>query len=162
MSVNKKVRNTRAIVYDNISFKSTLECNCYKKLKAAGFDAVYEKCTYVLLPSSKLKFVKLFTPNKKKSLSLHGSYRAMTYTPDFEFEYKGVTVLYDAKGKPNDTYPLKKKLFLHYLESIGKPYIFFEPHNLKQVEESIQIILDELSTEDDEASRSMPEPRRFE
>ena len=139
MAENKKVRNATAIEYEGIQFKSRLERACYIRLKSEGFTPLYEPTHYVLLPPFKLNNG-VINANKKKDLSLYTSFRALTYTPDFEFTYKGIHVFYDAKGMPNDTYPLKKKLFISYLENLQIPYIFFEPHNLAQLEQSIQIL----------------------
>lgn len=139
MVENKKVKNARSISYDGIDFKSRLEYHCYRKLKEAGFEPLYEPVKYTLLPSSILEVGTIYAPYNKL-LASRKSYRALTYTPDFEFHYKGIHVYYDAKGKSNDAYPLKKKLFLHYLECVGETYVFFEPHNIAQIEQSIEIL----------------------
>lgn len=139
MSNNKKVKNASLTQYNNISFKSKLERDCYIKLSEEGFNPVYEKNRYTLVSPIKLKYGTLYS-KRKKLLCKNTSIRELTYTPDFEFEYKGVMVFYDAKGIPNDSYPIKKKLFLHYLETLKIPYIFFEPHNNSQVEQSIAIL----------------------
>ena len=143
MAENKKVKNAQGVSYDGINFKSRLEYNCYRLLKDAGFDPAYEPVRYKLLPSSKLEVGSIYAP-RKKILIEYKSYREITYTPDFEFFIGGTHVYFDTKGKPNDAYPLKKKLFLHYLESVGEPYVFFEPHSIAQIEQSIRILLDEL------------------
>lgn len=139
MEENKKIKNAKSVEYEGISFKSKLECNCFKKLREAHLEPLYEPVKYTLLSSSKLQHGSIYIP-KKKELKEQFSHREITYTPDFELEYKGWHIYIDTKGKSNDTYPLKKKLFLHYLESVGTPYIFFEPHNLKQAEQLIQVI----------------------
>lgn len=146
MAENKKVKNAQCVSYDGIDFKSRLELNCYRKLKDAGFEPSYEPVKYKLLASSKLKVGTVYAP-RKKELICYKSYRELSYTPDFEFYHNNVHIYYDAKGKPNDAYPLKKKLFLRYLEEVGEPYIFFEPHNNAQIEQSIRI-LHELCKED--------------
>lgn len=139
MAENKKVKNATLAEYNGISFKSRLERSCYIRLTEEGFNPEYEKAAYVLVPSILLKNGSSYSP-RKKDLIKYTSLRRLTYTPDFEFTYKGVSVYFDAKGKSNDTYPIKKKLFLHYLESLGTPYIFFEPHNLAQLELSISTL----------------------
>ena len=37
-SNNKKIKGATSIEYNGIKFKSILECSCYKKLEAAGFE----------------------------------------------------------------------------------------------------------------------------
>lgn len=139
MEENKKVKNAKSVEYEGISFKSKLECSCFKKLREAELDPLYEPTKYILLTSSKLKNGFIYAPHKKE-LKKYSSHREITYTPDFELDYKGWHIYIDTKGKSNDTYPLKKKLFLHYLENTGIPYIFFEPHNMRQIDQLIQIL----------------------
>ena len=51
-------------------------------------------------------------------------------------------IYFDVKGKENDTYPIKKIMFLITLEerNDGVRYIFFEPHNVRQMLQAIEII----------------------
>lgn len=144
MEENKKVKNTRKGEYDGIKFRSNLEIICYKKLIEAGFKPQYEAFPFVLLENFKLKRVLFYAPVKGGFSLYPRRIMSMTYTPDFYFEYKGHHILFDTKGQPNETYPLKKKWFLKQLEetseATGNKYIFFEPHNQRQILESISII----------------------
>ena len=148
---NKKIRNATKIIYKDIPFRSVLECNCYKLLEAEeDFNVEYETKKIVLLqgfyPSSSLIIYDLYKPRLKKRIFTLDTQKilSMTYTPDFYFQYKDYEIYIESKGHPNDTYPLKKKLFLAYLEKqiilTGKKFIFFEPHNKRQMKETIQII----------------------
>ena len=51
--------------------------------------------------------------------------RAVTYTADFVYDYQGVTVVEDFKGRPNDRWPIKKALmaFVHgiYVREVRRP-----------------------------------------
>ena len=51
--------------------------------------------------------------------------RAVTYTADFVYYYKGETVVEDFKGMPNDRWPIKKALmaFVHgiYVREVRRP-----------------------------------------
>lgn len=64
----------------------------------------------------------------------------MTYTPDFTFNYNGRLIIIEAKGKENDTYPIKKKLFRGVLETLPNNPMFFEIFNKKQLLQAIEII----------------------
>lgn len=144
---NKKVKNTKATLYDNIQFKSKLEVCCYKKLVEANLPALYEPEKFKLFEGLWLDTVTLYAPFKLRNVG--NVYRPVTrkimditYTPDFIIkDYKGYDIYFDTKGMPNETYPIKKKLFLKILEAQNKPVIFFEPHNISQINESIKIIL---------------------
>lgn len=144
MTENKKVKNTRKGEYNGIQFRSNLEIVCYKKLIEAGFKPQYESVTFTLLDKFKLQKVLFYAPVKGGFKEYPRTIMSMTYTPDFYIEYKGYHILFDTKGQPNETYPLKKKWFLRQLEDTaiktGKKFIFFEPHNQRQILESINII----------------------
>lgn len=147
--INKKVRNAKEIWYKGIKFKSALEADCFKMLEEAGFTPEYETKVFNLLNKFRLDKVVYYCPFKCKKHRIFGTYPRMimdiTYTPDFYITHKGVHILFDTKGYPNDVYPLKKKLFLKQLETIstttGETYMFFEPHNKEQIRSSISIIL---------------------
>lgn len=146
---NQKVKNTRSVLYDGIKFRSKLEVNCYKRLIIAGFEPLYEAHTFKLIDKCVLGEVKYYCPFKIKTIKTFGIYprilMGITYTPDFYILYKNVHIYFDTKGHPNDVYPLKKKMFLRKLSELsqetGEQYIFFEPHNIGQIQQSINIIL---------------------
>jgi hypothetical protein len=92
----------------------------------------------------KLKNVQFYAPVKGGMQIYPRGIMSMTYTPDFYLEFKGYKIWFDTKGQPNETYPLKKKLFLKLLEERSiitkEKILFFEPHNQRQILEAIQII----------------------
>lgn len=149
MLSNKRIRGATSTVYNGIQFKSMLECSCYKKLHEAGLTFSYEKERVFLWEGVKLQKTLVYSPKKiragKYGKDLELQTRTLlniTYTPDF-IVYKGdYQIYFDVKGKENDTYPIKKKMFLKHLEerNDGKKYIFFEPHNVRQMLQAIEII----------------------
>lgn len=140
--VNKKVKNATVIEYNGIEFKSKLEVTFYKMLLLAGFKPQYEKRTYLLSEGFK-PTIPFYTKDKKlKLLKLDmKKLRDMTYTPDFTFNYNGRLIIIEAKGKENDTYPLKRKLFREVLEHCTDDNpLFFEIFTQKQLLQAIEII----------------------
>lgn len=146
---NKKILGATVTFYDNKRFLSSLECSCYKKLQASGLDFSHENEKIVLWEGSKLHKTLVYAPKKisngKYGQFLELSTRAllnMTYTPDFVVTKNNYKIYFDVKGKENDTYPIKKKMFLKTLESRddGINYIFFEPHNVRQMLQALEII----------------------
>lgn len=111
-----KVKNATPTEYNGIKFRSKLEVYTYKKLREAGIDADYEQHRFELLPA----FVAL---SGKK-------YRAMTYLPDFV----GKNFIIECKGFPNDSWPLRKKLFEYALVRDKLKYDFYEVHTQKEVD----------------------------
>ena len=149
MTTNKKIRGATPKEYNGIRFKSTLECSCYKKLEASGLDFSYESERITLWEGAKLQNTLVFSPKKikagKYSKFLEPQTRALlniTYTPDFVIIKNNYKIYFDVKGKENETYPIKKKMFLKYLEEQvdGKVYMFFEPHNVRQMMQALEII----------------------
>lgn len=111
-----KVRNATPTEYDGIKFRSKLEMYTYKKLREARINADYEQHRFKLLPA----FVAL---SGKK-------YRAMTYLPDFV----GKDFIIECKGFPNESWPLRKKLFEYALVRDNLKYDFYEVHTQKEVD----------------------------
>lgn len=148
-SNNKRIKGATSIEYGGFKFKSILECSCYKKLEAAGFDFSYESEKVILWDGVKLQNTTVYAPKKiragKYGKLLELQTRALlntTYTPDFIVNKGNYRIYFDVKGKENDTYPIKKKMFLKHLEDRkdGRQYIFFEPHNVRQMLQAIEII----------------------
>lgn len=148
-SNNKKIKGATTIRYNGIKFKSILECSCYKKLEISGLDFLYESEKITLWRGSKLHNILIYTPKKikigKYGKLLEPQTRALkdiTYTPDFVVTKGNYKIYFDVKGKENDIYPIKKKMFLKILEerNDGIKYVFVEPHSVRQMLQAIEII----------------------
>lgn len=134
--------------YNDIDFKSISEVRAYKLLSAEGFDVKYEEFTTTLIDKHRISNIKFYKGAGKGNKDFILNNRALlptTYTPDFTFIYKNYLIIFDIKGFPNDTYPIKRKLFLKELDmnDCYRKYtgvIFFEPYSISQVRESVQII----------------------
>jgi hypothetical protein len=140
--INKKIRNATVVEYKEVVFKSKLEASFYKILTQAGFSPQYECRTYLLWEGFK-PTVPFHTKDRKtKLLKLDtAKLRDITYTPDFTFTYNNMFIIIEAKGKENDTYPLKKKLFRKLLEEYKyDDVLFFEVFTQKQLLQAIEII----------------------
>lgn len=141
---NHKVKNATPLEYNNIQFKSRLEVMIYKTLLQEGFNVQYEPTKYIIWEGFKPN-VSFYNKDKKTRMLKLDNKRLIdiTYTPDFVFEYKDITIVIEAKGFENDTFPIKKKLFRKWLEnqnSQGNKYIFFEIFTKKQLMQAIDII----------------------
>lgn len=151
---NKKVINATREIFNNISFRSRLERNCYKMLLESGLPFSYESEKIILKEGFSPSNLILYAPIKYKgklSKTLEyqpGRLRAITYTPDFKVVYNNFIFYIESKGNPNDVYPYKKKLLLDLLmkRNDGYKYIFIEPHNLSQMEEAINFIKNIMNT----------------
>ncbi|MFA5396674.1 MAG: DUF1064 domain-containing protein [Methanogenium sp.] len=122
MSKGKSKTNAIPTLVDGIQFKSKLEAYCHVKLKENNLKAKYEGKKFTVLPGFKLEEKKI---------------QPITYTPDFV----GTDFIIECKGYPNDSFPLRWKLFLYYLYKNKSNYIAYLPHTYKEVDEVIINIL---------------------
>lgn len=139
--MNSKILNATPTKFNGIEFRSKLEVNIYKALLVAGFKPDYEKLKFTVWEGYK-PTVPFYTKNKQtRDLELEDTkIRGITYTPDFTFRYKDYLVIIEVKGKENDVYPYKRKLFRKWLETCNSKSIFFEVYSKKNIETAIKII----------------------
>ena len=138
------VRSKKVIV-DNIEFKSGLEAYMYKALKAANIKAQYEGVSYELIPSFDLK-------NKcyERQANSKGEFkdrsgkkiRGIRYTPDFV----GSDFIIECKGRPNESFPIRWKLFKKYVAYKMQKYSLYKPQNQKECDETVSLILGKRKT----------------
>lgn len=144
---NKKIKNTNKKVFNGIHFKSQLEVMVYKTLLQEGFNVQYEAQPYILWKGFK-PTLPFFDQNKKTRLLELKNTKIIDikYTPDFSFIYKDKLVFIEAKGKENDVFYIKKKLFRSYLETkyfnkeLQQFPMYFEIYTKKQLLQAIEII----------------------
>lgn len=148
-STNKKVKNATPIERDGIQFQSKLEARIYKTLKEAGYDPQYENITFNIAegyyPTLKCYDVHYDRKLKETVFGLNTiKVQAITYTPDFTLTKGDTLIIIEAKGRENDVFPLKKKLFRKWMEEYhtltGKEIVYFEIFNKKQTLEALSII----------------------
>jgi hypothetical protein len=103
-----------------------------------GFEPFYEGTKYVIWQGFKpeIPFYKISKKTNKLTLQT-SKIKDITYTPDFTVEYEDKILFIEAKGKQNDSYPIKRKLFLKHLESIPNAY-FMEVYSKKDLVESLK------------------------
>ena len=123
--------------HDGYVFDSKLEINHYEVLKKNSdiIEILEMQRTFLLLefPSSYYDFPK----RKKRKL------RDMVYTPDFCLKVKGYDklVAMESKGFPRKDYNIRKKLFI---KQHGENYYHYECRSVKQLEEDIKYIREEV------------------
>lgn len=144
--MNKKIKNATALTYDNIQFKSKTEVMVYKTLLQLGFDPYYEATKYRIWEGF-VPTVPYYTKGKDKNLKRSTKKLIdITYTPDFVFlaPDKKTVVIIEVKGFANDVFPIKRKMFRKYLETIKnelkQPVVYFEIYTKKQLMQAIEII----------------------
>lgn len=144
MGENKKVIGATQVSAENIQFKSKLERSCYLKLREAGLQVSYEPERVVIWEGKKLEKVLNYSKNNG-SQDLELSTRTLlpiTYTPDMKVTCPSLVCYIEIKGFANDRYPIKKKMFLKWLEEKNDniQYVFFEIYSVRQILQAITII----------------------
>lgn len=146
-SENKKIRNATPTSYGGINFKSTIEARIYKALLDEGIAPEYEAVTFTLSPSIR-PTVPFYNRTKKRGFhyEMH-PIQAITYTPDFTFNYNDVAVIIEVKGIENDSFPIKRNLFRKLLEerAYDTPVMYFEIRSKRELLEAINIVKMETS-----------------
>ena len=141
-SYKKKRGPVRAkkVTYDGIKFASGLEKYMYIALKKAKIKAKYEGKTYTIFEGFMFDNESYERQsNGKGDLVNRGNKKILgiKYTPDFiskEF-------IIECKGRANDTFPMRWKLFKKYVKD-NLPYVtLYKPQNQKECDKVVELIL---------------------
>lgn len=152
--------NKKKIIYDNTLFDSKLEVSMYKWLIKKGITFNYNDRSFELQKAFK-PTVPFFIRRKDRKTHKNvfkldmSQVQNMSYTPDFILSYKGYTIILEAKGFPNERYPMVKKMFRRLLErkKNKENLIFAEVKTIKEIEQLLTIIDDEIFKRTQLASR---------
>ena len=143
---NSKVKNATACHYDGIDFKSKLEMFFYKYSKEVGIPFNYESYKTTLFEGVRLDGY-LYQQNKSKNIVLDTrKILNITYSPDFYRIHRNslnedVLIVVETKGLKTTAYAIKKKLFLKKMNTTwGQRFYFFEPRNMHNCKQVIEII----------------------
>jgi len=117
-----RVKNATAVDAYGLHFRSKLELYTYEAFTKAGIPVKYEPKHFTLLPKFEYLGEKI---------------RPITYLPDFI----GRGFVVECKGLMGDSFPLRFKLFKHYLKKHRSKYKCYLVRNHKQVDEMIEDII---------------------
>ena len=121
---------SRKISYDGHNFASGLEKYIYMALQKAKIKAKYEGETFVLLNGFHFENeVYERQANSKGEFINRGEKRILPikYTPDFI----GDDFIIETKGRPNESFPIRWKLFKKLVTEQFPSYTLFKPQNQK-------------------------------
>jgi hypothetical protein len=130
---------SKKISYNGINFASGLERYMYMALRKAKIKAKYEGETFVLINGFHFQNnVYERQANSKGEFTNRGSKRILPikYTPDFI----GEDFIIETKGRPNESFPMRWKLFKRLVSEQFPDYTLFKPQNQKECDRVIQII----------------------
>lgn len=131
----------KKITYDGINFASGLERYMYMALRKHKIKATYEGETFVLVNGFHLSneaYEK--QANGKGDFTNRGSKRILPikYTPDFI----GEDFIIETKGRANESFPIRWKLFKKLVSEQFPDYVLFKPQNQKECDRVIEIIME--------------------
>ncbi len=130
---------SRKISYDGHNFASGLEKYMYMALVKAKIKAKYEGETFVLLNGFHFENeVYERQANSKGEFINRGEKRILPikYTPDFI----GEDFIIETKGRPNESFPIRWKLFKKLVTEQFPSYTLFKPQNQKECDRVIEIL----------------------
>ena len=131
---------SKKVTYDGINFASGLEKYMYQVLKKAKIKATYEGETFVLLDGFHFENeVYERQSNSKGDFKNRGEKRILPikYTPDFI----GKDFIIETKGRPNESFPMRWKLFKRLVMTQFPNVTLYKPQNQKECDETVSIIL---------------------
>ena len=131
---------SKKVTYDGINFASGLEKYMYQALKKAKIKATYEGETFVLLDGFHFENeVYERQSNSKGDFKNRGEKRILPikYTPDFI----GKDFIIETKGRPNESFPMRWKLFKRLVMAQFPNVTLYKPQNQKECDETIRLIL---------------------
>ena len=143
---NKKTRKRGPVVskkvsYDGINFASGLERYMYIALRKSKIQCKYEGETFVLINGFHLENeVYERQANSKGDFINRGSKRILPikYTPDFI----GENFIIETKGRPNESFPIRWKLFKKLVTEQFPDYTVYKPQNQIECDRTVELILE--------------------
>jgi len=130
----------KKVSFDGIQFASGLEKYMYQALKNAKIKAEYEGKTYVLQESFVFEVDSYERQaNGKGELVNRGQKKILNikYTPDFISD----SFIIECKGRANESFPLRWKMFKKYVNDNLKHVILYKPQNQKECDKVIELII---------------------
>lgn len=130
----------KAVSYDGITFASGLEKYMYKALKDNKIETAYESQTFELVNNFEFPndcFER--QANGKGDFSNRGNKKVLNikYTPDFI----GYDYIIETKGRANESFPLRWKLFKKWLHDNKDTRTVYKPQTQDQCDMTVQLII---------------------
>ena len=145
--MKKKIRRkkrgpvrAKKVTFDGIKFASGLEKYMYMALKKAKIKAKYEGETYVVQEGFEFKNESYERQsNGKGDLVNRGCKKILPikYTPD----YISDSFIIECKGRANESFPLRWKMFKKYVNDNLKHVTLYKPQNQKECDKVIELII---------------------
>jgi len=129
----------KKVTHDGINFASGLEKHMYIALKKARIKAAYEGETFTLVDGFMFESSAYERQaNGKNEMVDRGNKKILPikYTPDFI----GDDFIIETKGRANESFPMRWKLFKKYINEHRKGIALYKPQNQKECDKVIELI----------------------
>ena len=142
----KQITRSRKVVEDGVSFASKLELYMYRALKKAKIPFVYEGQTYVIVDGFFSENISYEKTRAQKELNDRGNKKILPikYTPDFVDKEYPPRYIIETKGNPNESFPLRWKLFKKFLHDSEIHADLYMPRNQKDCDKVVELIKNKL------------------
>ena len=140
---NKGPVRSKKVIYDGITFASSLEKYMYKALKEANIKNKYEGETYTLVDGFQFETSSYERQSNGKGQFVdRGNKKILPikYTPDFV----GKDFIIECKGRPNESFPMRWKLFKRFINRCYPHVTLFKPQNQKECDMVIQLLTNKI------------------
>ena len=130
---------SKKVTYDGVTFASGLEKYMYQALKKAKIKAKYEGRTYTLVEGFDFESSSYERQSNGKGQFVdrgNKKIQPIKYTPDFV----GDDFIIECKGRANESFPLRWKMFKKHVSSELPHVIIYKPQNQKECDETIKYI----------------------
>ena len=134
---------SKKVIYDGITFASSLERYMYQVLKKAKIKTKYEGQTYTLIDSFEFESSSYERQSNGKGQFVdRGNKKILPikYTPDFV----GDGFIIETKGRANESFPIRWKLFKSFINRCYPHVILYKPQNQKECDLVIQLLTNKI------------------
>jgi len=128
-----QITRSKKVKEDNIEFASKLELHMYRVLKKLKVPFTYEGQTYVIVDGFHSHNASFEKTKIKKELHDRGDKKILPikYTPDFVDKEYPPRFIIECKGNPNESFPMRWKLFKKFLHDNEIDAKLFMPRTQK-------------------------------
>ena len=130
----------KKVVHNGVKFASGLEKYMYIALKKAKLKFKYEGENFILLETFTFKRDAFERQNNGKGEYIdRGNKKVLgiRYTPDFV----GGDFIIETKGRANESFPLRWKLFKKHIIDTGDNRHIYKPQTNKECDKTVELIL---------------------
>lgn len=141
-SKRRQITRSTKVKEDGIEFASKLELHMYRLLKKAKIKNLYEGKTFTIIKGCSFSMPSYEKTKGSKQLHDRGNKKLLPikYTPDFIDVQDPPRFIIETKGNPNESFPIRWKLFKMHLIEEGIETNLFMPRNQKDCEEVVAIL----------------------